>query len=195
VCWKLAGTTDTAHPREENKRSGAHYWNYFIQRLFVFAYGYGSFSGTVLLYNGLETNVPSIWPYLWQVGSFNWNGHFNWMRIPDRENMRLEKECKDEDISICPTNSPTMAGGLLAINRKYFWDIGSYDEQMDGWGGENLEMSFRIWQCGWKIKVPKLEVDVIHTLSFCRWRLHRNDPLFSDRAYISRLSPLQVING
>lgn len=42
-----------------------------------------------------------------------------------------------------------MAGGLFAINRKYFWNIGSYDDKMEGWGGENLEMSFRV--CNWII--------------------------------------------
>ena len=75
------------------------------------------------------------------MGTFNWKLEFDWSPISDEVEAGREHNW-------APYSSPTMAGGLFSINREYFWSSGSYDEKMDIWGGENLEMSFRIWMCG-----------------------------------------------
>lgn len=50
-----------------------------------------------------------------------------------------------------PFHAPVMCGGIFAMGREFFLASGSYDEAMDTWGGENFEMSFRLWMCGGEI--------------------------------------------
>lgn len=65
--------------------------------------------------------------------------HFNFRyRVPQREMTRRNND------RTAPLRTPTMAGGLFSIDKDYFYELGSYDEGMDIWGGENLEMSFRV---------------------------------------------------
>ncbi|CAH2035238.1 unnamed protein product, partial [Iphiclides podalirius] len=74
-------------------------------------------------------------------GGFNWGLHFKWDNLP-------KGTVKEKEDFIKPIKTPTMAGGLFAIYREYFNYIGKYDSGMHVWGGENLEISFRIWMCG-----------------------------------------------
>lgn len=53
-------------------------------------------------------------------GGFNWGLHFKWDPLP------AGSLVKDTDF-LGPFKSPTMAGGLFAIDRLYFSEIGEYD--------------------------------------------------------------------
>ncbi|XP_008306346.1 polypeptide N-acetylgalactosaminyltransferase 11 [Cynoglossus semilaevis] len=79
-------------------------------------------------------------------GGFNWGLHFKWDPVPP-------SELSGSEGATGPIRSPTMAGGLFAINRKYFIELGQYDAGMNIWGGENLEISFRIWMCGGQLLI------------------------------------------
>ncbi|KAH9369642.1 hypothetical protein HPB48_007609 [Haemaphysalis longicornis] len=93
-----------------------------------------------LLYRGSGADV-------FHIGGFNWEGDFIWIDVP-KEWRKARKSLTE------PIRSPTMAGGLFAVDRKYFFEIGAYDDAMEGWGGENLEISFRIWMCGGSMVQP-----------------------------------------
>lgn len=63
---------------------------------------------------------------------------FEWETIPKREWKRIGSA------KIGALFQPTMAGGLFTIDREFFYEIGAFDEGMQIWGGENLELSFRV---------------------------------------------------
>lgn len=78
-------------------------------------------------------------------GIFDMTMTFAWGPIPKYE---LDKIGNDRTAL---TKAPAMAGGLFAIDKEYFNEVGKYDEEMIIWGGENIEMSLRIWMCGGRI--------------------------------------------
>lgn len=80
------------------------------------------------------------------IGGFDWRLTFQWHSVPKHERDRRKSR-------IDPIRSPTMAGGLFAVSKKYFEYLGTYDTGMEVWGGENLELSFRVWQCGGKLEI------------------------------------------
>ncbi|CAH0691726.1 unnamed protein product [Spodoptera exigua] len=80
------------------------------------------------------------------VGGFDWNLQFNWHPVPAKERARHQHTAE-------PVWSPTMAGGLFAIDKEFFEKLGTYDSGFDIWGGENLELSFKTWMCGGTLEI------------------------------------------
>ncbi|XP_068603703.1 polypeptide N-acetylgalactosaminyltransferase 12-like, partial [Brachionichthys hirsutus] len=66
-----------------------------------------------------------------QIGGFDWRLAFTWHSVPEHEQKRRRSP-------VDVIRSPTMAGGLFAVNKKYFHHLGTYDTGMEVWGGENL---------------------------------------------------------
>ncbi|XP_062342577.1 polypeptide N-acetylgalactosaminyltransferase 4 [Osmerus eperlanus] len=80
------------------------------------------------------------------IGGFDWRLTFQWHAVPEADRNRRKSRIE-------PIRSPTMAGGLFAVSKAYFEYLGTYDMGMEVWGGENLELSFRVWQCGGSLEI------------------------------------------
>ncbi|XP_004698729.2 polypeptide N-acetylgalactosaminyltransferase 16 [Echinops telfairi] len=79
-------------------------------------------------------------------GGFDWSLHFKWEQIP------LEQKMSRTDPTR-PIRTPVIAGGIFVIDKSWFNHLGKYDAQMDIWGGENFELSFRVWMCGGSLEI------------------------------------------
>jgi len=71
------------------------------------------------------------------VGSLTWSMDYIWKLAPLTSNSHETQ----------PMATPTTIGCALAIDRKFFFKLGAFDDEMLIWGGENLELSIRAWTC------------------------------------------------
>ncbi|KAI4586238.1 hypothetical protein MJG53_004025 [Ovis ammon polii x Ovis aries] len=82
--------------------------------------------------------------YALAVDGFGWE---LWCRYD-----ALPKAWVDLHDVTAPVRSPSIMG-ILAANRLFLAEIGSLDGGMLTYGGENVELSLRVWQCGGRIEV------------------------------------------
>ncbi|XP_067623604.1 polypeptide N-acetylgalactosaminyltransferase 2 [Eurosta solidaginis] len=80
-------------------------------------------------------------------GGFDWNLIFKWEYLS-----AVDRATRQNDPTTA-IRTPMIAGGLFVIDKAYFNKLGKYDMKMDVWGGENLEISFRVWQCGGSLEI------------------------------------------
>uniref|UniRef100_A0A672IHW7 Polypeptide N-acetylgalactosaminyltransferase n=1 Tax=Salarias fasciatus TaxID=181472 RepID=A0A672IHW7_SALFA len=89
-----------------------------------------------------------------------WDWSLLWKRVPLSPREKAQREH-----TTMPYRSPAMAGGLFAIERDFFFELGLYDPGLQIWGGENFEISYKIWQCGGQLLfVPCSRVGHIYRL-------------------------------
>ncbi|CAF4665830.1 unnamed protein product [Rotaria socialis] len=78
-------------------------------------------------------------------GIWEWRFLHKETEIPERERNRMKYRTE-------PYKSPTHAGGLLAIDKKCFFELGAYTPDIKIWGGEQYELSFKVWMCGGQVE-------------------------------------------
>uniref|UniRef100_A0A3P9BYF3 Polypeptide N-acetylgalactosaminyltransferase n=1 Tax=Maylandia zebra TaxID=106582 RepID=A0A3P9BYF3_9CICH len=79
-------------------------------------------------------------------GGFDWSLHFKWEQIPIEQKMARSDPTQ-------AIRTPVIAGGIFVMDRSWFNHLGQYDTHMDIWGGENFELSFRVWLCGGSLEI------------------------------------------
>ena len=105
---------------------------------------------TVPVIDGIDSNTFHYRPVYARSdqhfkGIWEWGLYYKELEVDMKEHLKTHKVSE-------PYDAPTHAGGLFAIAKKYFMELGAYDPGLLVWGGENFELSFKVWQCGGRIQ-------------------------------------------
>lgn len=79
------------------------------------------------------------------LGGFTWNLTFRW-EYPSPKSTIGESHLN-------PHSTPAISGGIYATWTDSFFRLGGYDEQMQIWGAENIELSLRTWMCHGRMEI------------------------------------------
>lgn len=116
---------------------------------------------TVPVIDGIDSNHFEYRP-VYSRNDQHFRGIWEWGMLYKEIELDMHQHLKNHRVSE-PYDSPTHAGGLFAISKKFFLEVGGYDSGLLVWGGENFELSFKVWQCGGRLQwVPCSRVGHIY---------------------------------
>lgn len=116
---------------------------------------------TVPIIDGIDSESFEYRP-VYSKNDEHFRGIWEWGMLYKEIGLDMARHLKTHRVSE-PYDSPTHAGGLFAIDRQFFSDLGYYDPGLLVWGGENFELSFKVWQCGGRLQwVPCSRVGHIY---------------------------------
>jgi len=73
------------------------------------------------------------------------------------------------------TRESNISGGIMFINRKAFWKIGGWDEEITGWGGEDDIFDNKISKC-LKLKLfSSISLHLLHEKIYLKQGYHKNN--------------------
>lgn len=116
---------------------------------------------TVPIIDGIDSDNFEYRP-VYSRNNEHFRGIWEWGMLYKEISLDMKEHLKTHRVSE-PYDSPTHAGGLFAIDRQFFADLEYYDPGLLIWGGENFELSFKVWQCGGRLQwVPCSRVGHIY---------------------------------
>ncbi|KAG5668767.1 hypothetical protein PVAND_016694 [Polypedilum vanderplanki] len=101
------------------------------------------------------------------IGGFTWSMDFSWIDVKFYEGDNPTPTYE-------PKASPTFMGPTYALWRHWFEKIGYFDTDMDIWGGEDVELGFRMWMCHGRVEMIPCAV-VAHMYRGHTYTMHSED--------------------
>ncbi|XP_060699887.1 polypeptide N-acetylgalactosaminyltransferase 9 [Hemiscyllium ocellatum] len=95
--------------------------------------------------DNIKYNTFEVQQYANAAHGYNW-GLWCMYIIPPQEWL-------DRGDEAAPIRTPAMIGCSFVVHREYFGEIGLLDPGMEIYGGENIELGMRVWQCGGSMEV------------------------------------------
>ncbi|KAK2193092.1 hypothetical protein NP493_17g06021 [Ridgeia piscesae] len=88
-----------------------------------------------------------IWEFM--HGASTWKTYFDWSFTFGFQDMSVrDKQNRNETH---PVRTPITIGGMFAIEKQFFREIGEFDDGMQFWGGENIDLALRVWLFGGRV--------------------------------------------